>query len=130
MIRVSLLFGAALLLSACSSKPEAPLLEVESQQLHQRVNAKGQDEFAFVVTVKATPQMNLDTSKPVSRRELKRFAQQQRVEDSPELKLKLEDEAVVRLRQALEDASYCGAGYKIERVFWRNRSVQLRGVCQ
>ncbi|KAF7787809.1 hypothetical protein PRUB_a2306 [Pseudoalteromonas rubra] len=130
MIRASLLLGAVLLLSACSSKPEGPLLEVESQQLHQRVNAKGQDEFAFVVTVKATPQMNLDTSKPVSRRDLKRFADQQRVEDSSEMKLKLEDEAVVRLKKALSDARYCESGYKIEQVFWRDRSVQLRGICQ
>ncbi|AZZ99387.1 hypothetical protein [Pseudoalteromonas sp. R3] len=130
MIRVSLLLGAALLLSACISKPEVPLLEVESQQLHQRVNTKGQDEFAFVVTVKATPQMDLDTSKPVSRRDLKRFADQQRVEDSPEMKLKLEDEAVVRLKKALSEARYCESGYKIERVFWRDRSVQLRGTCQ
>ncbi|ALU45034.1 hypothetical protein [Pseudoalteromonas rubra] len=130
MIRASLLLGTVLLLSACSSKPEGPLLEVESQQLHQRVNAKGQDEFAFVVTVKATPQMNLDTSKPVSRRDLKRFADQQRVEDSSEMKLKLEDEAVVRLKKALSDARYCESGYKIEQVFWRDRSVQLRGICQ
>ncbi|WP_125720975.1 hypothetical protein [Pseudoalteromonas rubra] len=130
MIRASLLIGGTLLLSACSSKPDVPVLAVESQQLHQRVNGKGQDEFAFVVTVKATPQMKLDTSKPVSRRELKRFAEQQRVEDSSELKLQLEDEAVVRLKKALKEARYCESGYKIERVFWRDRSVQLRGICQ
>ncbi|RZM80229.1 hypothetical protein C3B51_12785 [Pseudoalteromonas rubra] len=130
MIRASLLIGGTLLLSACSSMPDAPVLAVESQQLHQRVNGKGQDEFAFVVTVKATPQMKLDTSKPVSRRELKRFAEQQRVEDSSELKLQLEDEAVVRLKKALKEARYCESGYKIERVFWRDRSVQLRGICQ
>ncbi|MDW7550267.1 hypothetical protein HUZ36_08545 [Pseudoalteromonas sp. McH1-7] len=116
-------------LAGCASKSDEPVLVIEKQSLHKRQSASGEQEFAFIVTVEATPRMELDSSKPVSRRELKRFAEFERIEDSPALKLKLEEQAVALLKPALASERYCGAGYKITDVYWRQRSVQLRGQC-
>ncbi|KZN28735.1 hypothetical protein N480_08190 [Pseudoalteromonas luteoviolacea S2607] len=113
---------------ACTTVPEEAF-EVEKQTLHKRTNDKGEAEFAFIVTVKATPRMELAKNKPVSKKELKEFAEFKRVEESPELKLALEESAVELLEQTLKEESYCQAGYNIDNVYWRQRSVQLRGHC-
>ncbi|MDK1288909.1 hypothetical protein [Pseudoalteromonas umbrosa] len=116
------------LLVACSSVPK-PAFEVEKQTLHKRKNESGQSEFAFVVTVKRTPQMELAKNKPITKKQLEKFSEFKRVEESPELKLALEDKAVSLLQQALKDEAYCLTGYNIDNVYWRQRSVQLRGHC-
>ncbi|MCG9758846.1 hypothetical protein CWC29_013680 [Pseudoalteromonas sp. S4498] len=117
------------LLASCASQPDEPELIIEKQSFHKRLSPTGDKEFAFIVTVQATPRMELDSSKPISRRELKRFAEFERIEDSPSLKLKLEEQAVALLKPALLEANYCKAGHKITDVYWRQRSVQLRGRC-
>ncbi|MBQ4837403.1 MULTISPECIES: hypothetical protein [Pseudoalteromonas] len=127
MSRLFLLLLSTVLV-ACSSAPK-PDFEIEKQTLHKRINAEGQPEFAFVVTVKSTPRMDLAKNKPISKKELKKFADYQRVEESPELKLVLEDTAVTLLQQALKADNYCQSGYNIDNVYWRQRSVQLRGHC-
>ncbi|WP_242441780.1 hypothetical protein [Pseudoalteromonas piscicida] len=116
-------------LAGCASKSDEPVLVIEKQSLHKRLAPNGEQEFAFIVTVEATPRMELDSSKPMSRRDLKRFAEFERIEDSPALKLKLEEQAVALLKPALTEADYCGSGHKITDVYWRQRSVQLRGKC-
>ncbi|MCF2856913.1 hypothetical protein L1286_05495 [Pseudoalteromonas sp. SMS1] len=124
----ALLMLLSVSLVACSSVPD-PAFEIEKKTLHKRKNDKGESEFAFIVTVKATPRMELAKNKPVSKKELKQFAQFKRVEESPELKLALEETAVELLEDALNKESYCQTGYNIDNVYWRQRSVQLRGHC-
>ena len=118
-----------LVLLGCANQPEAPTLEVEKQTLHQRTLANGEQEFAFIVTVAATPAMQLDPSKPISRRALKAYAEFERIEDSSSLKLRLEERAVELLGPALAAENYCNQGHSITDVYWRQRSVQLRGKC-
>ena len=118
-----------LILTGCSSSPEPFQFVIEKQNLHTKKSAGGVEIFAFVVTVEGSPLMEVDRSKPMSKRELKRFAAYQRIEDSPELKLALEDLAVERLQGALTEQEYCLNGYQIDEVFWRQRSVQLRCFC-
>lgn len=121
-----LLLSTTLVACSTTSKPD---YEVEQQTLHKRQNAQGKSEFAFIVTVKPTPQMELAKNKPISKKQLEKFSEFKRVEESPELKLALEDQAVSLLQQALKKDGYCRAGYSIENVYWRQRSVQLRGYC-
>lgn len=118
------------MLAACSSKPEPPKLEIEKQTLHTKMSESGQQLFVYIVTVKPTPIMVLDTRKPLSRSDLKAYAKHQRIEDSPELKLMLEERAVILLNNALAEKNYCVDGHKVNQVFWRQRSVQLRGMCE
>ncbi|MBQ4814450.1 hypothetical protein J8M20_24010 [Pseudoalteromonas luteoviolacea] len=113
---------------ACTSVPEEAF-EIEKQTFHKRTSDQGASEFAFIVTVKATPRMELAKNKPVSKKELKEFAEFKRVEESPELKLALEETAVELLEETLVKEAYCQSGYNIDNVYWRQRSVQLRGHC-
>ncbi|MBD1580763.1 hypothetical protein [Pseudoalteromonas sp. S16_S37] len=129
-ISLSLLGACFALLMGCSSAPDTPVLEIEKQVLHTKMSDAGQQLFVYIVTVEPTPVMVLDTSKPLSRSDLKAYAKHQRVEDSPELKLLLEERAVELLKTALAEESYCTQGHKINQVYWRARSVQLRGACE
>ncbi|NOU52043.1 hypothetical protein HG263_16040 [Pseudoalteromonas sp. JBTF-M23] len=129
-ISLSLLGACFVLLMGCSSASKTPVLEIEKQVLHTKVSDSGQQLFVYIVTVEPTPVMVLDTSRPLSRSDLKAYAKHQRVEDSPELKLLLEERAVELLKTALADENYCSAGHKINQVYWRQRSVQLRGACE
>lgn len=118
------------MLAGCSSAPDTPKLEIEKQVLHTKVSESGQQLFVYIVTVEPTPIMVLDASKRLSRSDLKAYAKHQRVEDSPELKLQLEERAVELLKVELANKNYCQEGHTINQVYWRQRSVQLRGMCE
>ncbi|WP_247688477.1 hypothetical protein [Pseudoalteromonas sp. MMG012] len=122
------IFSCIVLMLGCSSVPKESY-SIEKQVLHTKKSKQGDELFAFIVTVAATPMMKVNSQKPMTRRELKRFAEHERVEDSPALKLALEEEAVTLLEAELETQQYCQKGYEVHQVFWQNRSVQLRGAC-
>jgi hypothetical protein len=124
-----ILIFLALLIASCSSVPEVPEFIIEKQTLHTKRAETGKIVFVFILKVKSKPVMQIDSTKPMSKRELKQFAQYQRIEDSPELKLALEDLAVEKLKVKLVDQSHCQSGHKIDEVYWRKTSVQLRGYC-
>jgi hypothetical protein len=117
------------LLSACASKPPAPKYQIEDEKFYQRGVDGGRTEFVFIVTVAPTPAFQFEKGEPSSRRELTQFAEHERVEDSPALKIQLEEEADERLKKTLRDRQLCRQGHKVDQVFWRERSVQLRGGC-
>lgn len=123
------LLAGTILMSGCSSAPKAHY-ELEKQVLHTKTTEKGTELFVFIVTVAPTPMMQVNTKKAMTRSELKRFAAYERVEDSPELKLTLEEDAVALLQEVLQERNYCTRGHEIKKVFWRSRSVQLRGECK
>ncbi|WP_440055093.1 hypothetical protein ACSLBF_02740 [Pseudoalteromonas sp. T1lg65] len=129
MFRYVLSFVFLCSLSGCASNSEPDPLIIEKQTLHTRVNDNGASEFAFIVTVEATPRFQLSSQRAPTRKEIRKFAEQERVEDTPALKLQLEDRAVAELKKELMAAQYCTAGYRIDEVFWKERSVQLRGEC-
>jgi hypothetical protein len=117
------------LLSACAAKPDAPKYQIEDEKFYQRGVDGGRTEFVFIVTVAPTPEFKFEKGEPSSRRELEKFAEHERVEDSPALKIQLEEEAVERLKKTLHDRQLCRQGHKVDQVYWRDRSVQLRGGC-
>jgi len=125
---LAVIFPSVLLMLGCGSTPK-PSYEIEKQVLHTKKSEQGAELFAFIVTVSPTPMMKVDGRKAMTRSELKRFSEYERVEDSPELKLALEEEAVTLLEKKLDESAYCPQGYKVSQVFWRQRSVQLRGEC-
>jgi hypothetical protein len=117
-----------MLVLGCGHTP-TPSYKIEKQVLHTKKSEQGSELFAFIVTVLPTPMMKIDGRKAMTRGELKRFSEYERLEDSPELKLALEDDAITLLEKKLEEDAYCQLGYKVNQVFWRQRSVQLRGEC-
>ncbi|WP_105167535.1 hypothetical protein [Pseudoalteromonas sp. T1lg23B] len=117
------------ILGGCASAPEDVEFQIAEQALHTKQSESGDSLFVYIVTVEPTPLMKVSSHKPMSRAELKKYAKHQRVEDSPELKLQLEERAVQLLETTLKQRNYCQKGHKINRVYWRQRSVQLRGVC-
>ncbi|MFC0117936.1 hypothetical protein [Pseudoalteromonas xiamenensis] len=123
------LFLITLILSACAAKPEAPKYQIENEKFYQRGVDGGRTEFVFIVTVAATPAFTFANGQPSNQREMRAFIEHERVEDSPALKIELEEEAVRRLKHTLQDRQICRQGHKIDQVFWRDRSVQLRGGC-
>ncbi|CAM4038325.1 hypothetical protein [Pseudoalteromonas byunsanensis] len=128
-VRLLLASVCFILLGGCASAPEKVEFQIAEQALHTKQSESGDLLFVYIVTVEPTPLMKVSSHKPMSRGELKRYAEHQRVEDSPELKLQLEERAVELLEKALGQRDYCRAGHKINRVYWRQRSVQLRGNC-
>ncbi|MCF6436044.1 MULTISPECIES: hypothetical protein [Pseudoalteromonas] len=118
-----------IVLAGCASAPEPVEFQIAEQTLHTKQSESGDLLFVYIVTVEPTPIMKVSSHKPMSRTELKKYAEHQRVEDSPELKLQLEERAVQLLDTALAQRNYCQTGHKVNRVYWRQRSVQLRGMC-
>ena len=82
------------------------------------------------MTVEKQARVKLDTRKEISRTEFKMFLNEEHIEDSPALKLALEERAVKLLKVALKERSYCQQGYDIAEVYWKERKVQLRGKCR
>ncbi|CCQ11462.1 putative orphan protein; putative signal peptide [Pseudoalteromonas luteoviolacea B = ATCC 29581] len=125
--------GLAITLSGCASRPEPEKYEIESEKFYQRGVDGGRTEFVFIVTVvdqhQAKPALGPSQSEAMTRKEMQKMQEIERFEDSPALKIKLEDEAVKRLKKALLDRQVCRQGHTIDQVFWRDRSVQLRGGC-
>ncbi|MFY8274020.1 hypothetical protein AAEU32_07840 [Pseudoalteromonas sp. SSDWG2] len=116
-------------LVACSSSPDEKPYEVVSQQFYEKTNEQGQKLFAYVMAVKANKRTNLNMDKPVSRSQLKSYLEQEHFDESPALKLQLEDEAAAALKKELKARNYCPQEYDINEVLWRDFSVQLRGQC-
>ena len=119
----------AILLSGCITKPDEPF-KVADQTLHTRLADNGSKLFAFIVTVEKQARVKLDTRKEISRSEFKMFLNEEHIEDSPVLKLALEERAVQLLKTALDEQDYCQQGYDIKEVYWKERKVQLRGQCR
>lgn len=117
-----------LTISGCASHAEQPFTIAE-QKLHTRLADDGARLFAFIVTVEQQARIKLDTHKEISRSEFKRFVNEEHIEDSPSLKLALEERAVKLLKNALNKAQYCQQGHQIDEVYWKERKVQLRGKC-
>ena len=111
------------------SKPDDEPFTVSAQKLHTKLSEKGVRLFAFIVTVEKQDRVKLDTRKKISRSDFKRFVNEQHIEDSPSLKLALEERAVLLLKDSLKERALCESGYSIEKVYWKERQVQLRGKC-
>lgn len=122
-------FLSLLVISGCASKPDEPF-KIADQKLHTRLADNGEKLFAFIVTVEKQARVKLDTRKEISRTEFKMFLNEEHIEDSPALKLALEERAVKLLKVALKERSYCQQGYDIAEVYWKERKVQLRGKCR
>ncbi|ALO43307.1 hypothetical protein D9981_16710 [Pseudoalteromonas phenolica O-BC30] len=130
MLKLPFLFGLmTVFLSGCMTKPDEPF-KVADQTLHTRLADDGSKLFAFIVTVEKQARVKLDTRKEISRSEFKMFLNEEHIEDSPALKLALEERAVQLLKTALGVQGYCQQGYDIEEVYWKERKVQLRGQCR
>ncbi|MFC3033154.1 hypothetical protein ACFOEE_11545 [Pseudoalteromonas fenneropenaei] len=126
------LLSSALLfsfLAGCATKPDEPKYRIVDEQFFQRAVDGGRTEFVFIVTVAATPHLRQAPNKPIGKSERKQIAEFERLEDSPALKIQLEEEAVGKLKQTLLDRKICRQGHSIDNVYWRERSVQLRGGC-
>lgn len=117
-----------ILLVGCASQDEPPF-EINNKQLYKKLDAQGNKIFAYVVSVKANSRQSRNSDRPLTRREFKDFAEQEYFEESNSLKLELEDQAVLLLKNELKQQQYCPANYEIDEVVWRDLSVQLRGRC-
>ena len=122
-------FLSLLVISGCASQPDEPFT-IADKKLHTRLADNGEKLFAFIVTVEKQARVKLDTRKEISRTEFKMFLNEEHIEDSPTLKLALEERAVKLLKVALKERSYCQQGYDIAEVYWKERKVQLRGKCR
>lgn len=123
-----LLTALCAVLAGCASSDEPPY-EIQSQQFYDKVDDSNRKIFAYVMSVVPTRKNVFNIDKPMSRREMKRFAEQTSFDESRALKLQLEDDAAKALKKELESRQYCDEDYKIDEVLWRDFSVQLRGYC-
>lgn len=65
----------------------------------------------------------------MTRSQYKKMMSRDVFDDSPELKMQLEDEAVLLLEKELKTQKYCSSKHTIEEVLWREYSVRLSGRC-
>ncbi len=117
------------LLAGCASQQEAPPFEINNKQFYEKNDEQGNKIFAYVVSVKAQGRRPINLDKPMTRRQFKDFAEQEVFEESSNLKLMLEDQAVELLNEELKERQYCDDKHVIDEVLWRDLSVQLRGRC-
>ncbi len=117
------------LLAGCASQQEAPPFEINNKQFYEKNDEQGNKIFAYVVSVKAQGRRPINLDKPMTRKQFKDFAEQEVFEESSNLKLMLEDQAVELLNQELKERQYCDDKHVIDEVLWRDLSVQLRGRC-
>ena len=117
------------LLAGCASQEEAPPFEINNKQFYEKHDDQGNKIFAYVVSVKAQSRRPINLDKPMTRSQFKDFAEQEVFEESSNLKLMLEDQAVELLNEELKERQYCDDKHVIDEVLWRDLSVQLRGRC-
>ncbi|MCO7249398.1 hypothetical protein AAEU31_11985 [Pseudoalteromonas sp. SSMSWG5] len=117
------------LLAGCASQEEAPPFEINNKQFYEKNDDQGNKIFAYVVSVKAQGRRPINLDKPMTRSQFKDFAEQEVFEESSNLKLMLEDQAVELLNEELKARKYCDDKHIIDEVLWRDLSVQLRGRC-
>ncbi|HCV04939.1 hypothetical protein E5N72_03695 [Pseudoalteromonas sp. MEBiC 03607] len=117
------------LLAGCASQEEAPPFEINNKQFYEKNDDQGNKIFAYVVSVKAQGRRPINLDKPMTRSQFKDFAEQEVFEESSNLKLMLEDQAVELLNEELKARQYCDDKHIIDEVLWRDLSVQLRGRC-
>ncbi len=117
------------LLAGCASQEEAPPFEINNKQFYEKNDDQGNKIFAYVVSVKAQGRRSINLDKPMTRSQFKDFAEQEVFEESSNLKLMLEDQAVELLNEELKARKYCDDKHIIDEVLWRDLSVQLRGRC-
>ena len=130
MVKAFAVVLVSVTLIACSSSVDEPAYEVVSKQFYDKTSEQGDKLFAYVMSVKANKRKALRTDKPISRRQLKSYLEQEHFDESRVLKLQLEDEAAQELKNELKKRQYCAQGYSIDEVLWRDFSVQLRGACK
>lgn len=117
------------LLAGCASQEEAPPFEINNKQFYEKNDDQGNKIFAYVVSVKAQGRRPINLDRPMTRSQFKDFAEQEVFEESSNLKLMLEDQAVELLNEELKARQYCDDKHIIDEVLWRDLSVQLRGRC-
>lgn len=117
------------LLAGCASQEEAPPFEINNKQFYEKNDDQGNKIFAYVVSVKAQGRRPINLDKPMTHSQFKDFAEQEVFEESSNLKLMLEDQAVELLNEELKERQYCDEKHVIDEVLWRDLSVQLRGRC-
>ncbi len=117
------------LLAGCASQEEVPPFEINNKQFYEKHDDQGNKIFAYVVSVKAQSRRPINLDKPMTRSQFKDFAEQEVFEESSNLKLMLEDQAVELLNEELKERQYCDDKHVIDEVLWRDLSVQLRGRC-
>ena len=89
------------LLAGCASQEEAPPFEINNKQFYEKHDDQGNKIFAYVVSVKAQSRRPINLDKPMTRSQFKDFAEQEVFEESSNLKLMLEDQAVELLNRLL-----------------------------
>ncbi|MBE0364943.1 hypothetical protein PULV_a3236 [Pseudoalteromonas ulvae UL12] len=119
----------SVLLTACVSKVEPEPFIIKNQKFASATGDEGDKLFSFLVSIKPTSSEFIKFDKDMTRSQYKKMMSRDVFDDSPELKMQLEDEAVLLLEKELKVQKYCQAQHTIEEVLWREYSVRLSGRC-
>ncbi len=132
IIKICIALCVTIALFGCSSADKKTI--ETHQNLISRVNKQGITEYIFTLNW-YVPQIQ-------QRREKDRFGPAERQDQlnrtsqlassssiSNEVKLEMEDLAVVKLAKTLKNKDLCANSHTIDEILWQEKSIKLRGHC-